>query len=160
MNAAASVLDTSAVARFLSSNRIALVGASDDPKRFSHTVFNELVSRGFDVVPVNPSATSVAGRGCYANVGEIPVTVDGALIMVASDRAPEAVRECVTAGIRRIWLFKGLGGAGATSELATALCHDAGVDLVDGACPLMFLEPVGWFHRVHRAARRVHGGVT
>jgi hypothetical protein len=24
------------------------------------------------------------------------------------------------------------------------------------ACPLMFLEPVGWFHRVHRSLRHAN----
>ena len=29
--------------------------------------------------------------------------------------------------------------------------RDAGVQVIDGACPLMFAEPVGWIHRLHRA---------
>ena len=37
-----------------------------------------------------------------------------------------------------------------------ALCHEAGVDVVEGACPMMFLEPVGWFHRLHRSMRHVN----
>lgn len=35
-----------------------------------------------------------------------------------------------------------------------------GYDVVAGACPLMFLEPVGWFHRVHRAVRRANGALV
>jgi hypothetical protein len=31
------------------------------------------------------------------------------------------------------------------------------VAVVEGACPLMFLEPVGWFHRAHRGIRRIKG---
>ena len=45
-------------------------------------------------------------------------------------------------------------GAGFTGLGAAIKLTEAGVDVVPGACPLMFLEPVGWFHRVHRAARR------
>ena len=57
-------------------------------------------------------------------------------------------------GIDHIWLFKGLGGPGALSDDALAVCEDRGLDVVAGACPLMFLEPVGGFHRLHRAARK------
>jgi hypothetical protein len=28
------------------------------------------------------------------------------------------------------------------------------VDVVPGACPLMFLPDAGWIHRAHRTARR------
>src|SRR5215208_812932 len=126
MMSASRAVDGNAVARFLSGRRIALVGASDDAKKFSSTVFKALVSHGYDVVPVNPSSSSVAGHACYASVSDIPVIMDGAIIMVASDRSPDIVRECISTGIRRIWLFKGLGGTGATSEIATSMCHDAG----------------------------------
>lgn len=46
------------------------------------------------------------------------------------------------------------------SPEAVALCREHGIEVVDGACPLMFSEPVGWFHRVHRVGRRLTGHVT
>jgi hypothetical protein len=46
------------------------------------------------------------------------------------------------------------------SEEAVHLCRDHRVSVVAGACPLMFLEPVGWFHRLHRAARRLNGSLA
>jgi predicted CoA-binding protein len=160
MNAKCATVDEAAVARFLSGTRIALIGASDSPKNFSSTVFKELTSRGYDVVPVNPSYNTVEGCACYSTVGDIPVIMDGAIIMVPSQAAPEVIRQCLDARVRRLWLFKGLGGPGATSELASKICHDAGIDVVDGACPMMFLEPVGWFHRVHRTVRHLRGDVA
>jgi hypothetical protein len=38
-----------------------------------------------------------------------------------------------------------------------AFCADHDIEVVDGACPLMFLEPVKGFHKVHRffAGRRI-----
>lgn len=159
MNAMCATVDEAAVARFLSGTRIALIGASDSPKNFSSTVLRELTSRGYDVVPVNPSYKTVGGCACYSSVGDIPVIMDGAIIMVPSQAAPEVIRQCIDARVRRLWLFKGLGGPGATSERASKMCHDAGIDVVDGACPMMFVEPVGWFHRVHRTVRHIRGDV-
>jgi hypothetical protein len=46
------------------------------------------------------------------------------------------------------------------SEEALAVAHEHGLEVVAGACPLMFLEPVGWIHRVHRAARRMKRDVS
>ena len=59
-----------------------------------------------------------------------------------------------------MWLFKGIGGPGALSDEVVRLCEDNGIDVVAGACPLMFLEPVGWFHRLHRSARRHNGSLV
>jgi uncharacterized protein len=160
MNTVRVTVDETAVARFLSGSRIALIGASDNPKNFSSTMFTELTSRGYDVVPVNPSYDMVAGRACYARVGDIPVIMDGAIIMVPSPAAPDVIRQCINARVRRLWLFKGLGGPGATSELASKICYDGGIDVVDGACPMMSLEPVGWFHRVHGTVRHFRGDVA
>jgi hypothetical protein len=40
------------------------------------------------------------------------------------------------------------------------LCREQGIEVIAGACPLTFLEPVGWFHRVHRAVRRRKGALA
>ncbi|MGD9999665.1 MAG: CoA-binding protein [Ilumatobacteraceae bacterium] len=157
---ATSVVERAAAERFLDGGSIVLVGASDDPKAFSSTAMKELVAHGCDVVPVNPSRPDVAGRTCYPDVASVPGDPDRVLVMVPADRAVQVVRDCIATGIRRIWLFRGVGGPGATSSEATQLCHDAGIELIDGACPLMFLQPVGWFHRVHRSIRRRRGALV
>ncbi len=54
---------------------------------------------------------------------------------------------------RAVWLHRGVG-TGAVSERAVELCREAGVAVVDGACPLMFAEPVGAFHKLHRMISR------
>jgi len=154
------VVDESSVAQFLSCGRLALVGASDDPKSFARTVSAELTGHGYHVVPVNPAHHVVDGETCYPSVSAVPGHVDGAILMTPSERSAEVARDCVAAGVRNVWLFKGLGGGGATSDAAAAVCRENGVNLVDGACPLMFLEPVGWFHRVHHRARQLRGTLT
>ena len=57
---------------FLSSKRLALVGASDDAKSFSKTVYRELREHGHDVVAVNPNATTVDGDPCYPDLAGFP----------------------------------------------------------------------------------------
>jgi predicted CoA-binding protein len=154
------VIERSAVERFLDGAPIVLVGASDDPKAFSATIVQQLVAHGLDVLPVNPGRAEVAGRTCHRDVGSVPGGVERVMVMVPAAAAVQVVREAIAAGARQIWLFRGVGGPGATSAEATELCRDAGVELVDGACPLMFLEPVGWFHRAHRGIRRARGALA
>jgi predicted CoA-binding protein len=93
------------------------------------------------------------------DLASVPGNVDGVVVMVGPARSAEVVRACAARGVERVWLFRGLGGPGAVSDDAVRLCSDHRIDVVIGACPLMFLEPVGWVHRLHRAARHANGSL-
>src|SRR4051812_42490912 len=110
-----SMIDSTNALEFLHSGRIAIVGASDDPKNFGGTVRRALVERGIDVVAVNPNVDTVGSGACYPTLAAIPGDVDGVIVMVSGERALDTVRACAERGIRRVWLFKGLGAAGAAS---------------------------------------------
>lgn len=153
-------IDPRTVEAFLAGHRLAVVGASDDPKSFGRTIHHELTEHGYDTVAVHPTATTVNGRPCYPDVRAVPGTLDGAVVMVPSERSAEVVDQCAEAGVPMIWLFRGIGGDGAVSDDAVARCREHGLPVVDGACPLMFLEPVGFVHRVHRFVRRHNGSIT
>jgi hypothetical protein len=134
---------------FLSQQHVAVVGMSRDPKQFANAVATQLRQGGRTVYPVNPATDVLNGERCYHTVAEVPEPLDGVLVMVNAKAAKEVVEACVSRGVPRVWLHRG-AGPGAVSDEAVTLCRDAGIDVVDGACPLMFAEPVARFHRVHR----------
>lgn len=145
---------------FLAGHHLAVVGASDESSSFGRTILEALADHGYDVVAVHPSSGPVAGHPCHRTLTDVPGDLDGVIVMTSAEAAIGVVRDCIDRGIEHVWLFKGLGGTGALSDDAVALCREHDVDVVAGACPLMFLEPVGWFHKVHRAARRRKGDVA
>lgn len=142
---------------FLAQRRIALVGLSRNPKDFSRVVFREMSQRGYDMVPVNPAAGELEGRRCFARVQEIAPRVDGVLIMTAPGETDHIVHDCAEAGVRRVWMHRG-GGQGAVSQEAADFCHQNGIRLVEGYCPLMFLSGTPFFHRVHGFFMKILGG--
>jgi acyl-CoA synthetase (NDP forming) len=150
-------VDQDAVTSFLAQKRVAIIGASNDPRGFGGAVYRLLRDRGHDVVPVNPNADMVAGDACYRDLRAVPGDVDAAILMVHRDRSAALVRECLDHGVQHIWLFQGIGGAGAVSDEAVLLCREAGASVVAGACPFMFVEPVTGAHRFHRALRTWRG---
>lgn len=154
------VVDRAAVQRFLACERIAVVGASADPRKFGNTIFTALRDHGHGVVPVNPRAPQVEGVPCVATIADLPDDVDAAMIMVLGDDAVAAVHACAARGIQHVWLFRGVGSPGAVSAASLAACRQHSLDTVDGACPLMFLEPVDAVHRMHLAVRRYNGAFT
>ena len=138
-----------AIDDFLAQDHLAFVGVSHDPKEFSASVYRELRDRGYELHPVNPHAAEIEGDACVDSVAELPDGIDGAIVMVPADASADVVQACIDRGIPRVWLHKGAGPSSVSDE-AVALCREHGIEVVDGACPMMFAEPVGWFHRVHR----------
>lgn len=139
------------VNRFLAQEHVAFVGVSRDPKDFANSVYRQLRRRGRTLYPVNDAAGGavIEGDRSYRRLSDIPHPIDGVIIMVAPARAAGVVRDAVASGVPRVWLHRGIG-RGAVSDEALALCHDHDVEVVDGACPLMFEEPVTAIHRLHR----------
>ncbi|HEX2923511.1 MAG TPA: CoA-binding protein [Chloroflexota bacterium] len=137
---------------FLAQKKIALVGVSRDSKQFANMVYRSFKSKGYQLYPVNPHAETLEGECCYSTPADLPETVDGALVMVAPSAAAKAVQQCADAGIRRVWL-----GNGSVSLEAVALCKERGIAVVDGACPMMFAEPVGFGHACHRFVLKIAG---
>ncbi len=137
---------------FLAAKRIAVVGVSRNEKDFSRYVFRELVRQGLDVVPVNPALSEAEGRGAFARVQDVSPPADAALLLTAPTQTEGVVRDCLSAGIRRVWLHRG-AGAGAATPAALALCAESGVDVVQGLCPFMALPHAGVPHRVHHFFR-------
>lgn len=143
-----------AINDFLGQRRIAVVGVSRKPDDFSRYVFRELKNRRYDVVPVNPGGGEVDGQPCAKRVSDITPPVDGALLMTSPEATEQVVQECAQAGIRRVWMHRGVG-AGAVSVKAAEYCRERGIEVVAGACPLMFLPKAGLPHRIHGAVLKL-----
>ena len=141
---------------FLAHQRIAVVGVSETGNNFGKTVWREMLKRSYDAIPVNAGHDSIDGVTCYRDLKAIPGEVDGVIVMVHRDRATDVVSQAIAQGIKRIWLFQGIGGTGSVTDEAVALCQANNVTVIAGACPMMFLEPMSPIHKMHRTIRRVN----
>ncbi|HET6792808.1 MAG TPA: CoA-binding protein [Acidimicrobiales bacterium] len=140
---------------FLDQDHLAFVGVSREPKAFANSVYRRLRQDGRVLYPVNrsPEAATVEGDTAFRALADVPDPVGGVVVMVPRAAQADVVREALERGIPRVWLHRG-AGQGPVSEEAVALCREAGVAVVDGACPLMFTEPVKGIHRMHRGLIR------
>lgn len=139
----------------LDQQHIAFVGVSTDPKAFASTVYRAMRDRGRTMYPVNRHAdATLEGDPAFARLADVPDPVDAVVVMVPADQVADVVRDALARGIPRVWLHRG-AGQGPPAPEAVAACREAGVVVVDGACPLMFDGDVRGVHRWHRwMARR------
>ncbi len=97
---------------FLAQKRFAFVGVSSRPKDFSRALFLEFQVRHYEPVPVHPEAAEIEGAPCFAHLRDIQPPVDSVLLMTSPAVTNLVVRECVEAGVKRVWFYRG-GGKGA-----------------------------------------------
>lgn len=133
------------VEAFLSRKNVAFVGLSRRGNQFSNTVCKELVKKGYNVIPVNPLSDEINGVKCYPNLKSIEEAVDSALVMTPAAQVPDVLEDAAESGIKHVWIQQG-----ADSENAARLGGEKGLDVVNGECIMMFAEPVGFVHRIHR----------
>lgn len=133
---------------FLALKRIAVAGVSRTRQDAANLIYRKLKGAGYQVFAVNPNTETFDGDVCYSDVTVIPGGVEGVVIATRPERAEEIVRQCSHAGVTRVWMHESLMRAGTSvSPEATAFCHEHGISVIDGACPMMFCAPVDFGHR-------------
>jgi uncharacterized protein len=145
-----------AVDDFLAQRRIAVAGVSRQPGQAANAIFRKLRTAGYDVFAVNPGATEVEGGPCFPDLASIPEPVDAVVAVTPPAGTEEVVRQCVKLGIGRLWIHGGMGPT-SVSAAAVAEARAAGMTVIPGACPMMFVAPVDPFHKCLRGFRRMRG---
>jgi len=106
----------------LSPKSVAVVGASTKPGKVGYDILENLIKCGFkgDIIPVNPNATEILGKKCYANVKDAGIKVEFGVIVLPTKAVKQAVLDLLDAGATSITIisagFKEVGKEGAALE--------------------------------------------
>ena len=144
------------IQEFLKLRRIAMAGVSRDPKDFSRMLFAELLQRGYAVTPVNPNADFIGSARCYPRLSSIETTPDGVLVMTPRAQTAQVCDDAIAIGVPRLWMYRAIGH-GSVDPAAAEKCRRAGIDVIEGHCPYMFLENVAWVHKAHGSVLSLFG---
>ena len=108
---------------------VAIIGASPNPARHSHTVAMYLKTAGYDVVPIRPDGIEVAGLPAYARLADVPGPVDLVVIFRRLGAVPAHIGEAVAKQVETVWLPPGVW-----SREAEAAAHRHAVTLIKECC--------------------------
>ena len=136
---------------FLAEKTLAIAGVKRNGTGFGNVVVKDLTGKGYEILPVHPSADGIGGVPCSPSLAELPKQVGGLVLVVQPEQTEKLVREAKDAGIGRIWMQQG-----AESAEAIRFCEENGIDVVHGQCVMMFAQPTG-IHRFHRWLNGVFG---
>ena len=91
---------------------IAVVGMSRDPVKAAHFVPKYMIERGYNIIPVNPSANEILGKRTYAKVSDIKPQVDIIDVFRPSEDVYSVVEDSVKKpSVKVIWLQEGIHNA-------------------------------------------------
>jgi len=135
--------DVASLSHLLRPASVAVVGASREQGSVGRAILHNIVSSGFKgaVHAVNPRAHTVEGVRCVASVGDLPESVDLAVITVPPAAVPGAAEECGRRGVRCLIVIT--AGLGAHGKDLLAICRRHGMRLVGPNCSGVIVPPIG-----------------
>ncbi len=130
-----------AVRSFLEPRSVAVIGASRRRGTVGGEILHNLLAAEFNgaVYAVNEQADVVQSLPAYRSVGDIPASVELAVVVVPAGRVVGVARKCAAAGVRALLVISsgfaetGEEGARRQRELL-GVCRDAGIRIVGPNC--------------------------
>ena len=89
------------------SNSIALIGSSNDPRKYGNKILLDLTKKGYTVYPVNKKEKKIEGLKAYKNVEmleEIPSIIN---FVIPPDEGLVVTRDLVEKGYDNFWYQPG-----------------------------------------------------
>jgi len=108
---------------------IAVVGASSNPSRPSHGIFQRLLGHGYTVIPVNPKESEVLGQKAYPALDDVPVPIDIVDVFRRSEDTPPIAEAAVRTRAKALWLQSGI-----SNDEAARIASTGGLTVVMDAC--------------------------
>ena len=126
---------------------VAIVGASANTIRPSYFVVRYLISKGYDVIPVNPghAGKEIAGAMTYASLSDIERPIDMVEVFRNSEAALEVTKDALKLDPlpKVIWMQLQV-----RNDEAAKLAEEAGVTVVMNRCPKIeyarLCGEIGW----------------
>jgi len=137
--------------QFFTSKKYAVIGVSNDKKKFGGALYKEYVKAGFDVVPVNPGLAEFEGNKCYASVNELPEEVDALIVPTKPKHTINVLKDAENKGIKQVWLQQG-----SEDEYCIEYAEKSSMNVIYKKCAIMFGNPKG-IHGFHAFLSKVFG---
>lgn len=88
---------------------VAIVGASANPSRASHSVWTYLKSSSaYELYLVNPTISAVEGTRVYPSLADLPMVPDLVDVFRRYDQLPSVLDDTIKVGAKTLWLQQGL----------------------------------------------------
>ncbi|HDT15010.1 MAG TPA: CoA-binding protein [Firmicutes bacterium] len=114
--------------------RVAVIGASNKPQRYSYKAIEALVRNGHEAIPFNPALKEVLGINVTNKIEDITGAIDTVTLYVGPDRIAAMAESIAALKPKRI-----IANPGAESEVMRQTAEKNGIEYIE-ACTLVMLS--------------------
>ena len=120
--------------------RVAIIGASTDRKKFGNKAVRSYVSKGHEVLPVNPSQPEIEGLQAFPSISDVPQPIDRVLMYVPPQVGITLLSAIKQSGAPEVFL-----NPGTQSDALLAKADELGLNTVE-ACAIIDIgdSPSRW----------------
>ena len=86
---------------------VAIIGASNDRRKFGNRALRAFREQGNTVVPINPHEQEVEGLKAYRSVLDVPGPIDMASFYVPPEIGEQVIEDVARKNIAEVWLNPG-----------------------------------------------------
>ncbi|HPN88502.1 MAG TPA: acetate--CoA ligase family protein [Candidatus Omnitrophota bacterium] len=89
---------------FFHPKSVAVIGASNSPAKIGYQILNNIILGGFEgaIYPINPKEEVVQGKKAYKSVGDVPDSIDLAIITIPAPFVISTMEECGKKGVKDV----------------------------------------------------------
>ena len=113
--------------------RVAVIGASERPGRYSLRALRLLQEKGYSPVPISKTGRDLLGLRGYASLADDPDPVDTVTVYLSPEKQAPVIRDILATHPRRV-----VFNPGAENPAAAEAIRRAGIQVVE-ACTLVLL---------------------
>jgi predicted CoA-binding protein len=89
---------------------VAIIGASNDRRKYGNKALRAFAARGYTVYPINPHEREIEGHRAFASVLDVPDAIDMATVYVRPEVGVRVMEELATKKVPEVWLNPGADG--------------------------------------------------
>jgi predicted CoA-binding protein len=87
--------------------RVAVIGASNDRRKYGNKAVRAFQAQGYVVYPINPHEVAIEGLPAFARVTDVPEPVEMATIYVPPEIGITIVDDLARKGVKEVWFNPG-----------------------------------------------------
>jgi predicted CoA-binding protein len=107
---------------------IAIIGASNNRRKFGNRAVRAYIRQGFEVFPIHPTAKSIEGLTAYSNVRHVPIAhLDRVSFYVPPEVGVRVIEDVASKSVGEVWL-----NPGSESPALQSRATDLGLNIILG----------------------------
>jgi acetyltransferase len=113
-------VDKNALNGLLRPKAVAVIGASNTPGKIGYSVINKLIAGSYEgkIYPINLKEPEIQGLKAYPTIGDVPGTIDSAIVTVPAKFVVATAEECGQKGVKGLIIItSGFSEVGAEGKV-------------------------------------------